>query len=181
MFKQTNKFKNAWSKSFSPNLFTHRTAGAKFFAVIFIVMLLAAGCKTDNSENTDLIPENGFIPSGEWSDGWGGSYTITDTTLEHDDGFGFTKFEGTIEAAVDFSQDSGAVIIKIIVCTTGITAGNYICVYYKSYTPTHVFLANAVDEFYEIIEVDSFIEAVNLFTVDNVDTHVTFWGTGYTR
>jgi len=141
------------------------------------VSFLLAGCSLDDNKHEDT----GFIPIGEWEDGFGGSYTISENELEFDDGYGFDQFIGTIEAAVDFSSNSGVLIIKIASSDTGITAGNYIGVYYKDLKSSHVFMANAVDESYSIIEVSNLNNAKSTFTVDTVSTHVTHWGSGYTK
>ncbi|MCL2244245.1 MAG: hypothetical protein FWC03_07230 [Treponema sp.] len=149
---------------------------SNFVILALVASFLFLGCPgDDNHEDT------GFVPVGEWSDDFGGSYTITASALEFDDGFGFTEFKGTIAAAVDFSQDAGVLIIKINSSETGITTNDYIGVYYKDYTSSHVFLANAIDVSFAIIEADTLNEAKQTFTVDNADTHVTYWGSGYTK
>ena len=143
---------------------------------IALALVLVFGACTEPRDHADT----GFIPTGEWSDGFGG-YKITTTNIEFDDGFGFDQFSGTIAAANDFTHNSGILIIKVNTSDTGITVNNYIGVYYKDYTSTHVFLANAIDESFIIIEADSFENAKILFNVDNAGTHVTYWGTGYTK
>jgi len=143
---------------------------------LFTVFLFS-GCNL-NDEHEDT----GFIPVGEWKDDWGGSYNITLSSLEHDDGFDITKFKGNIKEAVDFSKDAGVLIVQITESdTTPNGVSKYIGVYYKNYTKTHVFLANAVDASYTLILKNTLAEAKNTFTVDNVNTHVTFWGSGYNR
>jgi len=144
---------------------------------LFIFSFLIIGCQ----DETGVHEDTGFIPAGVWSDGFGGSYTITAENLEFDDGFGFTEFKGTIEAAIDFSQDSGVLIIKINSSETGITVNSFIGVYYKDYTSAHIFLANAIDESYAVIEVNAINDAKKTFNVDNVGTHVTHWGSGYSQ
>jgi len=152
----------------------------KLFSFCLLPFLLACflvfGC-TEPEDHSDT----GFIPTGEWSDDFGGSYKITTTNLEFDDGFGFDKFNGTIVAANDFTNNSGVLIIKVNASETGVTINNYIGVYYKDYTSSHVFLANAIDESYVIIEAVSLENAEKIFNVDNAGTHVTYWGTGYTK
>jgi len=142
-----------------------------------IASIVIIGCQPEPPDHADT----GFIPTGEWSDDFGGSYKITTTTLEFDDGFDFVKFSGTIAAANDFTHNSGILIIKVNTSDTGITVNNYIGVYYKDYTSTHIFLANAIDESYAIIEAVSLDNAKDIFTVDNAGTYVTHWGSGYTK
>jgi hypothetical protein len=44
-----------------------------------------------------------------------------------------------------------------------------------------VFLANAIDESYVLIVKNTLTEAKKTFTVDNVETHVSMWGSGYNK
>ena len=148
----------------------------KRIALLMLVGFLLIGCQEDDNH-----VDTGFVPVGEWSDDFGGSYLIKKDKLEHDDGFGFTEFKGTIEAAIDFSQNSGVLIIKINSSETNITLNTFIGVYYKDYTSSHVFLANAIDGSYAIIEVNTLNDAKKIFNVDNVSTHVTYWGSGYNK
>jgi len=144
--------------------------------LLMLASFLFIGCQEDDSH-----VDTGFIPAGEWSDDYGGGYSITKKDLGYDDGFGYTEFKGTIEAAIDFSNNSGVLIIKINSSETNITLNSYIGVYYKDYTTSHIFLANAIDASYAIIEVKTINDAKKTFNVDNVDTHVTNWGSGYKK
>jgi len=126
-------------------------------------------------------PGTGFIPIGEWTDDYGSSYTITNTSVVYDDGFGYGDFTGTILGTSNFSADSGVLIIKITSSNVGYTVDKFTGVYYKDYTASHVYLANPIDESYAPIEKDTLAEAKNTFTVDNVGTHVTEWGSGYSK
>jgi len=155
----------------------HSAKGCLIIAALFVCFLLP-GCQEDNGEDFRNVQ---FVPTGVWADDFGGSYIITRTELEFDDGFGFDKFEGTIETAVDFSRNSGVLIIKITTSDTGLTEGNYIGVYYRNYSSSHILLANAIDASFAIIEAESFNEAESIFSAGNVNTHVTFWGSGYTK
>ena len=149
-------------------------------AVMFCLStaFLFTGCNTEpNPENVDT----GFVPAGEWADDYGSSYIITNATVVYDDGFGYGDFTGAILKVSDFSANSGVLIIKIISSNVGYTVDKFTGVYYKEYTASHVYLANPIDESYAPIEKDTFAEAQAVFTVDNVDTHVTYWGSGYTK
>ena len=150
--------------------------GLNFLIILFILLGLI-GCSLDENDHIDT----GFIPTGEWVDNFGGTYTISENDLEFDDGYGFTQFIGTIETAVDFSPGSGVLIVKITSSNTGITPGNFIGIYYKDFSASFIFLANAVDEFYAIIETNTLDNAKSTFNVDTVGTHVTHWGSGYTK
>ncbi|WP_461255842.1 hypothetical protein [Treponema sp. R80B11-R83G3] len=166
---------------FSKNL-TRRSVGllvrkyASF--VVLLMMLLFAGCE---EEPEPEIVNTGFIPVGEWTDGYGGSYTITSTSVVHDDGFGYGDFISTILEANNFSSDSGVLIIKITASNVGYTVDKFTCVYYKDYTASHIFLANPIDESYAPIENDTLAEAKATFNFDNVGTHVGNWGSGYSK
>jgi hypothetical protein len=154
--------------------------------------LLFTGCKTDSEPDpgpgTESI-EAGFIPAGEWKDDYGSGYNITESSLEYYTAD--TEWEGTtypgenikggIKEAVDFLQDAGVLLVQITTSSTSGQTEKFIGVYYKDYTKSHVFLANAIDETYSIIVKDTLAEAKNTFTVDNVKTHVTYWGTGYKK
>jgi len=152
-------------------------------AVVFCLStaLLFTGCKTEpESEDT------GFIPLGEWADDYGSGYNITASSLEYYTAYYSEEYpgesiKGDIKEAIDFSSDSGVLLVQITTSATEGQAGKFFGVYYKDYTASHVFLANAVDESYAIIVMNTLAEAKNTFNVDNVETHVTYWGTGYNK
>jgi hypothetical protein len=152
-----------------------------FFVCCLVMGALFSGCDLDGGGSN----EGGFIPAGSWASSYGESYMITETTLKYTmvfEPYPATELEGTIVGAVNFSAVSGVLIIQVTgTPTTGNTVGKYTGVYYKDYTASHVFLANAVDPSYDPIETDTFLQAFNTFTAGNMDTHVTFWGTGYTK
>jgi len=155
-------------------------------AVMFCLFtaLLFTGCKTDPDPE-----DTGFIPAGVWTDSFGSGYKITKSSLEYYTAD--TEWEGTtypgenikgdIKEAVDFPKDAGVLLVQITTSTTSGQAGKFIGVYYKDYTASHVFLANAIDGSYALIVKDTLAEAKKIFTVDNVATHVTYWGSGYTK
>jgi len=173
--------------SFIATVYAVLMAYTRFFArkpfalvVLFCLStaLLFTGCKME----PELVSDNaGFIPVGEWKSDYGDSYTITDTSVVYDDGFGYGDFTSTILRASDFSADSGVLIIKITSSSVGFTVDKFTCVYYKGYTASHVYLANPIDGSYAPIEKNTLAEAKNTFTVDNVETHVTYWGSGYNK
>ena len=155
-------------------------------AVVFCLStgLLFTGC------NTEPEPEDtSFVPLGEWADDYGSGYNITASSLEYYtadtewDGITYPgeNIKGGIKEAVDFSSNAGVLLVQITTSTAEGQEGKFIGIYYKDYTASHVFLANAVDETYALIVKDTLTEAKNTFTVDNVETHVTYWGTGYTK
>jgi len=145
------------------------------FAVL-LAMLLFASC-----EEEPEIVNTGFIPVGEWTDSYGGSYTITNTSIVYDDGYGYGDFTGSILITNNFTVDSGVLIIKILSSNVGYTINKFTGVYYKGYSGSHVYLANPINESYAPIEKDTLAEAQTTFTVDNVNTHVTYWGSGYNK
>jgi hypothetical protein len=134
----------------------------------------------------DDVGNNGFIPVGNWDDGFGGGYDIDKTSVRYytaDFGPEYppTELKGDIVTAVDFSGTSGVLIIKITDQTgAGYTVNNYTGVYYKEYTAAHVLLANAINASYAPIEASSLDAAKSIFTAGNMGTHVQMWGNGYT-
>ena len=164
------------------NFLTRRRRGTKA-AVVLILAIMFMGCQL----NDDGFEDAGFIPVGEWSDGFDGGYNITEFSVEYyspDYGpdFPAQTLKGNIEKVVGFSDNSGALVIKITQAENmEHTPGKYTCVYYKEYSDNHVLLANPVGPAYETIEVDSLNAALALFTSGNMSTHVTFWGSGYTK
>jgi len=146
--------------------------------------LLFTGCNPEpENENT------GFIPVGEWADSFGSGYKITATSIEYytaeSEWEGITypgeSIKGNISEAIDFSQEAGVLLVQITESSTNGQADKFFGVYYKDYTASHIFLANAIDETYALILKDTLAEAKNTFNVDNVKTHVTYWGSGYKK
>ena len=156
-----------------------RFSARKPFALAVLFCLSTALLLTGCGMGGDFV-DTGFIPVGEWADSYGGSYTITNTIVEFNSGYG-EIFNSYIKEAVDFSHNAGVILVQITTSSTAGQAGKFIGVYYKGYTPFHVFLANAIDASYNIIVKNTLAEAKNTFTVDNVETHVTYWGSGYNK
>jgi len=158
-----------------------RKAAFLTLALFLSTGLLFVSCDTDGgSANT------GFIPLGEWSDAYGSGYKITNSSFEYytasfSPEYPGENIKGNIREAVDFPQGAGVLLIQIASSSAGITSGKFIGVYYKDYTTSHVFLANAVDASYATIVKDILAEAKRTFNVDNVGTHVTYWGSGYNK
>ena len=158
-------------------------------AAIVLLCLLAVlfmGCQPDPDPEVENI---GFIPLGEWTDDWGSGYNITNSSFEYytaDSEWEGTIYpgknhKGSIVEAVDFSEDAGVLLIQITTSTINSIEDKFIGVYYKDYTASHVFLANAIDESFDLIVRNTLTEAKNTFTVDKVGDHVAYWGTGYTK
>jgi len=161
-------------------MFLFRFFAQKSFApaVVFCISaaLLFTGCQTDTeSDHADT----GFIPEGVWTDDYGSFYNISKSSLEYNDGYSI--FIGSIMEAIDFSPDAGVLLVQITESAIPEEAGKFIGVYYKDYTVSHVFLANAIDGSYALILMDRLAHAKNTFNVDNVDTYVRYWGSGYNK
>jgi len=149
-----------------------------FYGVFLAAALVFGGCQAE----TITCPLDGINPDlqGTWTDGYGGSYTIS-TTLRYDSGYG-GSFEGDIVSAVNFSGAAGVLVVELTSVTntdgdwgTNYTVGKYTGVYYKDLTSSHVLLANS----YPFVQVDDLDTALSTFTPGNVDTHISFWGSGY--
>jgi len=169
------------NKSFLKKEAFFKKAAFLTLALFLSTGLMFTGCDTDeNSKNT------GFIPVGEWSDAYGSGYKITNSFLEYytasySPDYPGENIKGNISEAIDFSQGAGVLLIQITSSSAGIASGKFIGVYYKGYTASHVFLANAVDASYAAIVKNTLTEAKNTFNVDNVGTHVMYWGSGYNK
>jgi hypothetical protein len=157
----------------------------KIFALVVLFLAVTfIGCKIEPDPGN-----TGFIPVGDWTDDYGSGYYITTSAFEYYTAdtewegviYPGENIKGSIIEAIDFSPSAGVLLILITESSTPEQEGKFIGVYYKDYTASHIFLANAVDESYALILKDTLAEAKNIFTVDNSETHVTYWGTGYTK
>jgi hypothetical protein len=157
------------------------------FALAVMLCLSTAFLFTGCDEDQDPITEDtAFIPVGEWADTYGGGYKITASSLEYYTAYYSEEYpgeniKGSIKEAVDFSKDAGVLLVQITESSTTGQAGKFFGVYYKDYTAAHVFLANAIDDSWQLIVKNTLAEAKSTFTVDNVGTHVGDWGSGYSK
>jgi hypothetical protein len=158
-------------------------------AILTLALFLSAGLLfTSCSSNEDSV-NTGFIPSGNWTDAYGGGYKISNPSFEYytaDSEWEGVKYpgesiKGSIKEAVDFSQNAGVLIVQITKSSTDGQAGKFIGVYYKDYTTSHVFLANAIDASYALILKNTLDEAKSTFNAGNAGTHVSMWGSGYNK
>jgi len=171
--------------SSSPDHLHSKWSGVFALAVMLCLStaLLFTGCNTEPDPET---VDTGFIPVGEWTDSFGSGYKITASSLEYYTAYYSEEYpgeniKGSIKKAVDFSKGAGVLIVQITTSTTTGQESKFIGVYYKDYTASHVFLANAIDGSYALILKGTLAEAQATFTVDNVETHVTNWGSGYNK
>jgi hypothetical protein len=146
--------------------------------------LLLAGC--EQATDPDFFDRQ-FIPVGHWEFNDGG-YEIDNATVryytpDYGEGYPASELKGNIVTAVDFSENSGVLIIKVTELEEiGNTVGKYTGVYYKDYTSSHINMANAIDsETYAPIEVDTLNQALVTFTAGKMGVHVTYWGSGYSK
>ncbi|MDR2943213.1 MAG: hypothetical protein LBV17_11540 [Treponema sp.] len=163
----------------------------KIFALIVLFTAVSfIGCQIETEPKNNGFesePENtGFIPVGEWLSDYD-KYTITNETFEYfmagseDNGVTYpdTRIKGSIEKAVDFTTNAGALIVKTTETTVS-TPGMYIGVYYKDITTSSIKISTGINPDYSTVEAVSLSDALLLFTVDNADTHVQMWGS-YTK
>jgi hypothetical protein len=158
-------------------------------AIFFILMLgLVTGSLSllgcEQATEPDFFDRQ-FIPVGNWAHE-GNGYDIDNTTVwYYSPSYGpeylASELKGDIVAAVDFSESSGVVIIKVTAATeTNNTVGKYTGVYYKDHTSSHIFMANPIGSKelgYPPIEADTLNDALRIFTAGTMGTHVSMWGT----
>jgi len=169
--------------------FLKKGAFFKKAAFLTLALFLSAGLLFTSCDSNEDSVNTGFIPSGNWTDAYGGGYKISNPSFEYytaDSEWEGVKYpgeniKGKIREAVDFSQGAGVLIVEVTTSSTVGQAGKFIGVYYKDSTASHVFLANAIDASYALILKNTLAEAKNTFNVDNVGTHVTMWGSGYNK
>ncbi|MDR2597196.1 MAG: hypothetical protein LBC76_07750 [Treponema sp.] len=157
--------------------------GAGFVALLIILLL--TGCPQTGSPPADTK----VSLNGEWTDDYGSGYNITSSSLEYytaestweEVTYPAENIKGSIKEIKNFSKDAGVIIVQITTSTTTGQANKFIGVYYKDCTASHIFFANAIDASWNLILIDNLNEAKNTFTVDNVTTHVSSWGSGYNR
>jgi len=173
------------NRKVSNSLRRHWARSVFALAVMFYLSttLLFIGCNTEPDPET---VDTGFVPVGEWADSFGSGYKITASSIEYytayySEDYPGENIKGNIKEAIDFSQNAGVLIVQITTSTTTGQANKFTGIYYKDYTSSHVLLANPIDESWNLIVKDTLDEAINTFTVDSVDTHVTYWGTGYNK
>ncbi|MCL2443399.1 MAG: hypothetical protein FWD13_08060 [Treponema sp.] len=147
--------------------------------LILIMFLFIVGCPfvVNEHENTE------FVPVGVWVSDYD-SYTITETHIEYvfdmsEWDFPNDVLKGYIEKAVDFSSDSGVLIIKVTEATYN-TVNKYTGIYYSEYKNSSIKLSSAINPDFSPVETESLEDALLLFSVDNASTHVSVWG-AYTK
>ena len=170
MFKENSK----------NSLYGNAAIRAVFFTFLFslAVIFLITSC--------DSSTDSSFHIEGAWV-GFGDYYNISSTTIRHTtdesewDGVVYpgTELVGAIEESVSFTSNSGVLIIRITSANNGFTVGKYTGVYYKDGEKASVRIANPWVNFIPV-ETDTLALARSLFTVDNVNTHVSMWGS-YTK
>jgi len=152
--------------------------------VVLLMILLLIGCSQGENDTA------GFVLEGKWVSPYD-SYSITKTTVDYfsagseygGETYPDTILKGNIEKHVTFTANAGVLIIKVTEASDySYTVNKYTCVYYSEGTKNSIKLANPIGTApdYAPIDVDSLSAAESLFTVDNVGTHVSMWGT-YTK
>jgi hypothetical protein len=163
-----------------------RLSAALFGLCLVMGVVLFSACDPGGEEYEFV--DRQFIPAGYWTDGFGTGYDIEKAAIRYysaaygnegdADYWPATELKGDIITAVDFSETSGVLIINVTgTPSTGNKAGKYTGVYYKEYTAAHIYLANP----YPLVETTTLNEALAAFTAGNMDTHVTYWGSGYKK
>jgi len=156
-------------------------------AFLALALFLSAGLLFISCSDNE-VEGAGSIPVGNWASAYNEGYKITKSTIDQwgdaSDYGPASSTKGTISENVTFTSNSGVLIVKVTSDVSqyhNIPAGKFIGVYYKDVTASHAFLATAIDASYATIVKDTLAEAKSTFTVDNVGTHVTMWGSGYDK
>jgi hypothetical protein len=125
-----------------------------------------------------------FIPVGNWASPAGDGYDIyRDTARSWMPAYGpewpASELTGNIVAAVDFSENSGALILKVTKVEGSFSnqVGKYTAIYYSEYTSLQVKMANPIGPTYAPIEADTLNAAFSIFTPGNMGAHASMWGT----
>jgi hypothetical protein len=154
-------------------------------------VLVLAGCE---NETEPQFIDRQFIPAGEWASPYDDYYDIQGRTVHyHTDAYEDNDGEepdystpeknlkGDIILAVDFSETSGVLIIKVTSESnvSDFAKDKFTGIYYSDYTASSIKLANPWIGI-EVVQKDTLNEAIKTFTVDSVGDHVAMWGT-YTR
>jgi len=148
------------------------------FLFLTLVVFLA-GCQTEDP----YAGSDGFVPVGVWVSDYD-SYTITSTHVDYvfdmsEWGLPNDVLKGSIERAVNFSDNAGVLIIKITEASYN-TVDKYTGIYYRNYSSSTINLSTAIDADFSPIEADTLFDALFLFNAGNAGTHVSMWGV-YTK
>ena len=174
--------------SFFRNKSLLRKTALLAFALVFSAGFLCVSC----SESPDEDNVNaGTVPEGDWTDDFGSGYRLTSSSFEYYTA-GF-EWEGEVYPGSivkgnitpqNFTSNSGVLIVYITSSDSpGLDAGKYMGTYYLNATDSSIQLANAYTETssgWAPVLMNTLGEAKNTFTVDNVGTHVSVWGS-YTK
>jgi hypothetical protein len=159
--------------------------GRIIFLILVLILVTGSlsllGC--EQTTGSDFFDRQ-FIPVGNWAHE-GNGYDIDNATVRYySPSYGAeypaAELKGNIVAAVDFSESSGVVIIKVTEATeTDNTVGKYTGVYYKDHTSSHIYMANPIGSapIYPPIEANTLNDALRIFTAGTMGTHVSMWGT----
>jgi hypothetical protein len=164
------------------NIFIWKALPLALMMGFVIGALSLSGCE---QATEPVFYDRQFIPVGNWESPAGGGYDIYYGAVRSwmpDFGAEWPASEllGDIVAAVDFSENSGALIIKVTSVTEmGNQVGKYTAVYYSEYTSSQVKMANPIGPAptYAPIEADTLNAALRTFTPGNMGAHVSLWGT----
>jgi hypothetical protein len=147
------------------------------FLTLCFVVTLFSGCNTGDDKPGLL--------EGAWSDPrFQDAYTINEGTLSYDgaefEGYPSMDMAGEIVRHSDFSASAGIIYVKYT--SPDSLAGNYIAVYWKELTESKVELAIAINTVdFSNPAVGTVDEALEKFTMDNIDAWIGSWGGPYIK
>jgi hypothetical protein len=163
----------------------------KGLLALFMVLSALAFMGCQNQVEPEFIDRQ-FIPAGMWT-GFSDFYEILGSTvLYHTDAYvdtdgedpdyssPATNLKGDIIIAVDFSETSGVLIIKVTDSGgSSFTTNKFTGIYYSEYSTSSIKMANPWSGA-EPVQKDTLNDALKTFTADNVGDHVSMWGS-YTK
>jgi hypothetical protein len=158
-----------------------RIISLAFVLGLVIGALSLPGCE---QATAPAFVDRQFIPVGNWAHE-GNGYDIDNATVRYYSPYYSPQFlaselKGDIVAAIDFSETSGVLIIKVTNATNfAITPGSYTGIYYKEHSSSHIYMSNPIGPKpdYAPIKTDTLNDALRTFTPGNMGVHVSMWGT----
>jgi hypothetical protein len=142
--------------------------------LVALVLWVFVGCEHDVNTSGSIF--------GAWTSEYGDGYTITDSNVVYDDGYGYFGFTGTVEAIVEINAESGIIYFAYVSAQDdqGLV-GKYNAIYYLDLTLTTAKMGTAANVDYSNPATDTLSEAKAKFTAGTVGIYLTSGGGAYTK